>query len=449
MEDASPSPFGHVAFPTWLTAWSLLGLGVGVALGVTGNVMGWGPAFLLAELLAPLGSVWLGALKITIVPLVVIQVAAAVLGAPSGGRLGRLAARAFGLFLVMLVAAGAFTAFVAPGAMAIYSPSEATAEAIRSSISGDVPGLDQTASTLSWTLSVPSVMGMLTGEHLLSLLLLAGLVAMALRRLPEGRRRRVKSGVDAASVGILKLVRLILMATPVGVFVIVLAMALEAGVATAGVAVAFVVLASCWLLFATLLLYPITVALSRCSLRDFARALAPAQLVGVSTRSSLAALPALVEQGERQLRLPVEGTGVVLPLAASLYKVGRPLQTTFELVFLAHVFGVDLSVTVVAAFILTIVILSVADPGIPGGPGGMRSLPAFLAAGVPIEGYLFIQALGTIPDIFETLVHVTAYMSAAVILTHPGSENALADAPAGDASGNASERGHLTRGSRT
>lgn len=429
MHDTLHSPSDEVVFPAWLTPWSLAGLGGAVALGVLGKVTDWRPAFDLAGLLAPLGSVWMGALKVIIVPLVLIQVGAAVLKAPSGGRLGRLTVKALGLFAIMLVGAGALTALLAPGVVALFGPGEATVEAIASGLAGDMAVPETPASGFSWTPPLPTLVGLLTGEDLLSLLVLAGLAALALRRLPEDRRDRVKQLVDRASVQILRVVRLVLLATPVGVFAIVLPVALEAGVGTAGVAVAFVVLSSAWLLFATLLLYPLTVALSPCSMRDFAQALAPAQLVGVSTRSSLAALPALVEEGERQLHLPPEGTGVVLPLAASLYKVGRPLQTTFELVFLAHIAGVELSAAAVGVFILTVVILYLGDPGIPGGAGAMRSLPAFMAAGVPLEGYFFIQALGTIPDIFETLVHVTAYMSSAVILTHPDGASAPTETP--------------------
>jgi Na+/H+-dicarboxylate symporter len=409
-----------VTFPTWLTPWSLVGLGLGIALGIAGNVTGWGPVLGLAGMLEPIGALWLGALRITVVPLVVIQMAAAVLGAPSGGRLGRLAGRSFGLFFLMLVGAALLAALVAPALVSLYNPADATVEGIRSSIGIDAPVPADAPTGVSWSLPVPSLVGMLTGRELLPLLLLAGIVAVGLRHLPESSRARVTGGVGATSIWLLKLVRLILLATPLGVFIIVLAMALEAGVGAAGVAVAFVVLASALLFAVALLIYPLTMALSRCSLRDFARALAPAQLVAVSTRSSIAALPALVEEGERELHLPPEGTGMVLPLAASVYKVSRPVETTFELIFLAHVFGVTLGPMDIAVFITTMLLLSVVSLGIPGGGGGgVRGLPVFLAAGVPIEGYFLIQAVDSIPDIFETLVNVTAYMSAAVILTFP------------------------------
>jgi Na+/H+-dicarboxylate symporter len=77
---------------------------------------------------------------------------------------------------------------------------------------------------------------------------------------------------------------------------------------------------------------------------------------------------------------------------------------------------VRLGVAQLAGFLLFVTVLSFSSPGLPSA-GSFRTLPAFLAAGVPIEGVVLVQAMEAVPDIFMTLLNVTADMSAATLLT--------------------------------
>ena len=192
--------------------------------------------------------------------------------------------------------------------------------------------------------------------------------------------------------------------------------AFRIGVRVTGAVAFFVILLSAILLLATVLLYPVTAILGRTSLGRFARAAAPAQVVAVSTRSSLASLPALVEGGRRHLGLPDSATGFVLPLSVATFKLSRTISSVVRLLFLAHLLNVHLGLPQLSAFLLTQLIMSFSTAGIPS-VGSIRSLPAYLAAGVPIEGVLMLNAVDTIPDIFATLANVTADMSAATILS--------------------------------
>jgi Na+/H+-dicarboxylate symporter len=152
-------------------------------------------------------------------------------------------------------------------------------------------------------------------------------------------------------------------------------------------------------------------------LGDFARAAAPAQLVAASTRSSLASLPALVDGGTRALGLSEAATGFLLPLSVSTFKLNRTLSAVLKVLFLAHVFGIDIPPARMAAFIATVVILSFTALGVPGGGGAFKTLPAYLAAGVPLEGIIILEAADAIPDIFKTVLNVTGDLAVAVLLT--------------------------------
>jgi Na+/H+-dicarboxylate symporter len=99
----------------------------------------------------------------------------------------------------------------------------------------------------------------------------------------------------------------------------------------------------------------------------------------------------------------------------STFKVNRTISAPFKLLFLAHLFGIPVSPAFLVIFIASVVVLSFSSPGIPSG-GFLTTLPVYLAAGLPIEGLILLKAVDSVPDIFKTLVNVTADMSAAAIV---------------------------------
>ena len=120
-------------------------------------------------------------------------------------------------------------------------------------------------------------------------------------------------------------------------------------------------------------------------MRTFARAVAPGQAVALGTRSSLAALPALVQGGREHLRFPAPVTGFVLPLLSTVFKQNRTISSLAKLLFLAHVFSVTLTPGDVLAFFMVVVLLSFSAVGVPSGGAAFTTLPAYLAAGLPIH----------------------------------------------------------------
>jgi Na+/H+-dicarboxylate symporter len=154
--------------------------------------------------------------------------------------------------------------------------------------------------------------------------------------------------------------------------------------------------------------------------RRFAAALVPAQLVALSTRSSIASLPALLDGAEQRLRLRSDVSQFVMPLAVTAFKLNRPITASIQFLFLAHVYGIPLSTGQLVTFVAASILLSITTLGIPSGGSRMRSAPLYLAAGIPIEGYLFVEAVEVIPDYFKTLLNVTGNMTAASIVNRLG-----------------------------
>jgi Na+/H+-dicarboxylate symporter len=93
------------------------------------------------------------------------------------------------------------------------------------------------------------------------------------------------------------------------------------------------------------------------------------------------------------------------------------------------VYGVPLSATTIATFVATVIVMSFSSAGLPGGGSAFKTLPAYVAAGLPIEGIVIAEAVETIPDIFKTVLNVTGDMSAATLLSRASRVPAVAASP--------------------
>jgi proton glutamate symport protein len=327
------------------------------------------------------------------------------------------------LFVGLLVVAAVFTLAVTPALIAAAAPDPGAFAQLHATAT--VPQSVRDAATAStstlgdWvaTLLPPNLFEAARRGDVLALLLFSVLLALAIRQLPDAQRLPLRSATESLSAAMMILVHWLLAVTPIGVFALSYALGRDTGLEAVGV-LGGLVLLQCGLMTGfTLLLYPISALGGRVSIAAFARSVAQAQLVAVSTRSSIAALPALVEGARTHLRLPASATSFVLPLTVSVFKVNRTISSTAKLLFLAHVYGVPMSAGTIATFVATVVVMSFSSAGVPGGGAAFKTLPAYVAAGLPIEGIVIAEAVETIPDIFKTVLNVTGDMSAATLLS--------------------------------
>lgn len=395
------------------TTASLVALGLALALGTWGHVSG-APAFTTLErILQPIGAIWMAALQLTVLPLVILKLLAAIVSAPSNESVGRLGIRTLLLFVSMLLAAAILTLIVAPPFIAMYQADPATLASLRATTAIPAAASDATASSL-----MPrNLFAAASKGDLLPILLFTAVFAIAVTRLPDDKRLPLTTMLQGLAAAMLTVVQWILIATPLGVFALTYTPALRAGAGAAGMLGVFIALVCALLALFTLLLYPATAIFGRVPMRTFARGVAPAQLVAVSTRSSIASLPALIDGATRILRLPATATSFVLPLTVAVFKVNRTISTTAKLLFVAHVYNVPLHASTIVVFLATVILLSFSAVGVPDGGAAFTTLPAYLAAGLPIEAIIVLEATTTIPDVFKTLLNVTGDMSAATILS--------------------------------
>jgi Na+/H+-dicarboxylate symporter len=252
---------------------------------------------------------------------------------------------------------------------------------------------------------------------MLPLIIFALLLGLGLIAVPESSRARVVIFFRAIAESMLVLVRWLLVVAPIGVFALALPLVARLGLSAIGALATYVGLVSLVaVLFIVLVLYPAGAWGGGISLREFARAVAPAQAVAFSSRSSLAALPALIDSARNRLGLPEEITGFFLPLAASVFRVGAALGLTTGCIFIARLYGVSISATQLATIVATAIVTSFSIPGIPGG-SILAMAPVLASVGLPIEGIGILLGVDAIPDLFRTTANATGHLTAAMIVS--------------------------------
>ena len=400
-----------------LTTRVLIALVAGLAIGV---IVSWSqqPTMLAAvSAVEPIGALWVNAIRMTVVPLVVSLL---ITGIASGSArsVGRIGGRALLLFVVLVSGTALLTAVAAPALLSLASFDSAAFASLRESVPSGGTELPPVRDWLVGLIPANPVRAAADGA-MLPLVVFAVILGLAITRTETTHRETLVNFFDAVARAMFVIVEWILAIAPVGVFFLVLPLAARTGADLVGAFGVFLLVACGLICVALGALYPIVVVFGGVPLRQFARACAPGQAVGFSTRSSLAALPALLDTAERDLGLPNQVSGVVLPLAVSVFKFASPAARLTGTLFVARLYGIDLNVGEIAVIAAAVVALSFYSPGIPSG-GLFVLTPIYIALNLPVEGVGILIALDMIPDMFITTANVTGNMSVAVLVSRWG-----------------------------
>ena len=413
-----------------LTLQVLIALGAGLALGIPLAGSESAIATALLAVLGPVGTVFINAIRMTVIPLVVSSLISGVTSAPDPRSVGRIGARAIGLFVVVVSVASAVGALLGTPLLAMIPLDPASVEALRAGVSGNATAVAEGArnipSASEWLVSlVPANPIKAAADGAMLPLIVASVAfAVALMQVADERRAAVVRVVEGVMDASLALVRAILRFAPIGVFALAVPLAAKMGTGALGAIVGYIVIVSAiCVLFSLVVLYPAAVAFGKVPLRTFARAALPAQTIAFSGRSSLAALPAMLESVRDTLRLPAAIGSFLIPLASSMFRAGAGIGQTVGVIFLARLYGVDLGATELLTIAVTATVTSFSVPGVPGG-SIIIMVPVLMAAGIPVEGVGILLGADTIPDMFRTTTNVTGHMTAAVILARGEQEPA-------------------------
>lgn len=399
-----------------LTARICIALVMALALGIVISATDAPGLRSLPALLEPIGTLWVNAIRMTVVPLVVSLVITGIVSTKDARTVGRVGGGSVLLFALFVAGSTLYGLLAAPPLLALLRIDSSAAEVLRTSAavgatSAELPPFRNWVVDLIPTNPVRAA----ADGAMLPLVIFTVLFALAITRTAAESRRSLLTFFQGVADATLVLIRWILELAPIGVVGLVLPLAASLGIEAASAFGSFVVVAVLLVVGALLALYPLTAFLAGIPIRNFIRGCAPAQAVAFSTRSSLAALPALIEGAERELRLPTQVTGLALPAAVSVFKFASPIVRLTGTLFVAQLYGIELTGLQMVALAAAVGLLSFYSPGIPSG-GLFVMTPLYVEFNLPVEGIGLLIALDLIPDMFITTANVTANMTVAGVL---------------------------------
>ncbi len=408
----------------------LLALVLGAIVGLT--LAAWDPvvAERAAGIAQPVGRLWLNALQMTVVPLVAALVIVGINAAADAAASGRTARTAMAVFAILLVVCGAFAAIAAPAFLSLLPRDETQVALFRAAIQAPEV-LPQAPDFGAWlTGLVPSnALAAAAASAMLPLVVFSMFFGFALTRLEPERRKRMLELVRTVGDTMLVIVRWVLVAAPLGVFALVMAVCAHVGLGVLA-ALGYYIALQCTLYVAiTLLMYAVAVLVAGERLSRFATALLPVQAIAASTQSSLASLPVMVDSARTRLGYPLAVTSLVLPMAVSLFRVASPTQYLSVVVFIAWMYGVELGAAQLAIAVGLSVVISMGSVGLPGQVSFMtNNLPVTQAMGLPVEPLGVLLAVDTLPDVFATVANTSGDMAATgVVARHGGAPDTSPD----------------------
>ncbi len=397
----------------------VLGLGTGLLAAATGSEV----LAAIAAGSAPLGTAFMNAIRMVVIPLVMAVIFTGVAGLGDPRKLGRLGGFTLAFFWITVLPA----IVIGMGTMSFalrFAP-DMPAPAVEAVQAAELPGFVDFLVNL-----IPSnPFAAASNGQLLPLIVFTVLFAAATGALSEQHRNTLLTLADAVSEALIKLVWWILWLAPVGVFGLAAPVTAQLGwglVQSLAIFVVSVIVALA--IYITLLYLPLLVFFARVSPVKFVAATFGAASLAFSTTSTVAALPVTLEEVKGNLGVSDPVADLVLPLGASMYRAGSALFQGAAIVFLAHLFEVPFPMTALGGAILATFLVSLTVAPVPSS-GVMTLAPALDVVGIPISGLAILLGIDRIPDMFRSTTNLLGQVTASVLVDRWVGEGGKASKP--------------------
>jgi Na+/H+-dicarboxylate symporter len=387
------------------TALVLGSLVAGLAAGLAVRAVG-PSAVAAAGYLKPLGTLWLNALQMTLVPLVFCLMSVGVAKVARAAGAGKVVGRAIGIFILLLLAGSAAGAAVAEGLTLLWRPlhlGTASAASLHAAAQAAPNVVDQLMSLIPLNPVAAAAAAAMT-----PLIVFAAFFGAAASRLQDPDQGLLVGVLEAAGDALLIIVGWVLLAAPVGVFVLAMGATSSVGLGAAAGLVQYVVLLSAVLVVGLVCALAIGMTSGVGPLR-FLKAVAPPVALAISTQSSMACLPTLVKAAQDDLELPPPLVGALIPLSVTVFRFGNVFAGVAAALIGAKLYGIEPGLPQIALAVVVSVLANIGVMGLPGVAVLFAAYgPAFAILGAPLEALTLLVAVFTLPDMLDTSCNVTA-----------------------------------------
>ncbi len=399
----------------------LIGMFAGALFGIVAVVIK--AEWFINDWIKPFGTIFLNLLKLVAMPLIFASLVTGISGLSDISKLSRMGIKTISYYIITTVIAISIglvlVNIIKPG----HSfPAEKRAELL-AKYSDDVEGqkvavgrIESSGPLQFLTDIVPEniISASSNNRNMLQVIFFAILFGLSIVLVKNPKVGMVKDFIEGLNDVILKIIDFIMHFAPFGVFALIAALVTDFSggsltsslqlFATLGKYALVVVLG---LFLVAFVIYPTFLKMfAGITFKKFYTSMFPAQLVAFSTSSSAATLPVTLEQVEKKLGVSNEVASFVLPIGVTINMDGTSLYQAVASVFIAQVFGIDLTLTQQLTIILTATLASIGSAGVPG--AGMVMLIIVLnSVGLPVEGLALILAIDRPLDMLRTVLNVT------------------------------------------
>ncbi|MDC1200088.1 dicarboxylate/amino acid:cation symporter [bacterium] len=393
----------------------LLGMLVGVIFALLLTNFDWGASF-IGDWIKPFGTIFISSLKLIAIPLILAALIKGISDLKDISSLSKMGMRTISIYVVTTVIAVSIgltvVSLIQPG----KTINEDTRNELVEAYGGDADAkllaaaAQKDAGPLQALIDlVPSniVSAASSNRNMLQVIFFAVFFGISLILIPQEKAKTVKDFFDGLNEVILKMVDLIMLAAPYGVFALMAALVVEAPSADLFAALGMYAISVVFGLLVMVVFYIVLVKVfTKKSPKFFLNGIAPAQLLAFSTSSSAATLPVTMERVTEHLGVEEEVSSFVLPIGATINMDGTSLYQAVAAVFIAQAFGMDLSFGTQLGIIATATLASIGSAAVPG--AGMVMLVGVLGyAGIPEAGLALIFAVDRPLDMCRTVINVT------------------------------------------
>ncbi len=393
----------------------LLGMVIGVAFGFL-MVNFSGGKELVLDWVKPFGTIFINALKLIAVPLILGSLISGVSDLKDISKLSKMGGKTVLIYLITTVLAVSLGLVLVNSIKPGESISEETRTELVSSYSQSTQKYKEEAANQQNNGPLQALIDLVPdniigassqNKNMLQVIFFAIFFGVGLILLPEEKAKPVKDFFASFNEVILKMIDLIMLAAPYGVFALLAALIVESPSADLFKALGWYALTVVVGLALMIVLYTTLVMIfTGKKPKEFLQGISPAQLLAFSTSSSAATLPVTMERVHEHLGVDEEVSSFVLPIGATINMDGTSLYQAVAAVFIAQAFGMDLSLGVQLGIVATATLASIGSAAVPG--AGMVMLVIVLAqAGIPEAGLALIFAVDRPLDMCRTVVNVT------------------------------------------
>lgn len=393
----------------------LIGMALGVIFALVMTNFSWGPGF-ISDWIKPFGTIFIRSLKLIAIPLILAALIKGISDLKDISSLSKMGTRTIITYVITTVIAVSIGLMVVNAVQPGKTITEETRNELIEAYGGDAEAKRQAAMKQKEAGPLQALVDLVpenifsaagSNRNMLQVIFFAVFFGIGLILIPEEKGKTVKHFFDGVNDVILKMVDLIMLAAPYGVFALLAALVVEAPSADLFAALAMYALCVVGGLLLMVILYVFIVKIfTKKSPLFFLNGIAPAQLLAFSTSSSAATLPVTMERVTEHLGVDEEVASFVLPVGATINMDGTSLYQAVAALFIAQAFGMDLSLSVQLGIIATATLASIGSAAVPG--AGMVMLVGVLGyAGIPEAGLALIFAIDRPLDMCRTVINVT------------------------------------------